>query len=174
MMIEPDPETSLRLIICKDFNGGPECAAVCYLEDGFVDSNFLEDGENVMSSKKQMPLSSPLTDAMCAVDQEPPPMLVGPKLISLMEKEGMVDNPALSNDLVERFTWIFGWCANHMNKKTSEKCMDISDVEKWLIAINGIVSRESSEKQHVRWDGKTLMQMIRKRNLEFHFWRKEC
>jgi hypothetical protein len=72
MMIEPDPETSLRLIICQDFNGGPECAAVRYLEDGFVDSNFLKDGENETSSKKQMPLSFPLTDAMCAVDREPP------------------------------------------------------------------------------------------------------
>jgi hypothetical protein len=101
-------------------------------------------------------------------------MLVVPKLISLMVKEGMVDNPAFSNDLVERFTWIFGRHANHMNEKTSVKCMDISDVEKWLIAINGIVGRGSSDKQHVRWDGKTLMQMMRKRNLEFCFWRKEC
>jgi hypothetical protein len=117
MMIELDPEMSLRLIICGDFNGGPECAAVRYLEDGFVDSDFLEDGENVTSSKKQMPLSSPLTDAMCAVDREPPPTLVMPKLISLMVKEGTVDNPAFSNDLVERFTRIFGWHANHINEE---------------------------------------------------------
>jgi hypothetical protein len=141
MMIEPDPETSLRLIICRDFNSGPKGAAVRYLEDGFVDSTFLEDGENGMSSKKQMPLSSPLTDAMCAVDREPSPRLVMPKFISLMVKEGTVDDPAFSNDLVEEFTRIFGWRTNHMNEKTSEKCMDVSDVKKWLIAINGIVGR---------------------------------
>jgi hypothetical protein len=134
---------------------------LCYLEDGFVDSDFLEDGEKLTLSKKQMPLSSPLADAMCAVDREPPPTLVVPKLISLMVKEGTVDDPVFSNDLVERFTWIFGRRANHTNEKTSEKCIDIN-VKKWLIAINRIVGRGSSEKQYVRWDGKTLMQMIRK------------
>jgi hypothetical protein len=81
-------------------------------------------------------------------------MLVVPKLLSLMVKEGTVHNPAFSNDLVEQFAWIFGRCTNHMNEKTSEKCMDVSDVKKWLIAINGIVGRGSEfreEARQMRW-----------------------
>lgn len=153
ILLEPNPESSLRLIVCGDFNGGPECGAVRYLEDGFVDSDFLEDGEIVTSSKKQMPLSSPLADAVCSLEREPPPTLVVPELISLMVKEGTVDDPKLSKDLVERFTRIFERRASHTNKKTFEKYMDINDVEKWLIAINGIVSRGSEFREAARQMG---------------------
>ena len=140
---EPNPESSLRLIVCGDFNGGPECGAVRYLEDGVVDSDFLEDGESVTSNKKALPLSSPLTDAMCAVERDPPPSMVVPELISLMVKEGTIDDPKFSNELMERFTRIFERSASYTDETTLEKFMNVQDVEKWLIKINEKVRRGS-------------------------------
>ena len=66
---EPDPESSVRLIVCGDFNGGPECGAVRFLEDGYIDETFREDGGPVSSGRKDLPLTEPLKDvAMSVVD----------------------------------------------------------------------------------------------------------
>lgn len=141
---EPTPEATLRLIVCGDFNGGPECGAVRYLEDGFVDSDWREDGESVTSKKKTMPLDSPLIDAATSVEQqEPPPTLVVPELISLLVKEGTMDKPELSKQLRDGLTRIFEKAASHTDETTSEKYMNLQDVEKWLIAINKEVGRGS-------------------------------
>lgn len=141
---EPSPEAYLRLIVCGDFNGGPECGAVRYLEDGFVDSEWREDGESVTSKKKSMPLDSPLIDvATSVVEREPPPTLVVPELISLLVKEGTTDEPELSEQLRDALTRIFDKAASHTDEATSEKYMNLQDVKKWLIAINKEVGRGS-------------------------------
>ena len=59
---EGSPENNVALVVCGDFNGGEECGAVRYLEDGFIDEKFREDGEPVSSGRKNMPLSKPLKD----------------------------------------------------------------------------------------------------------------
>jgi hypothetical protein len=116
---EPDPETGLRLIVCGDFNGGPECGAVRYLEDGMIDSTFLEDGEPVTSKRKELPLPQPLVDVATMVQRgrrprptdtnndkddnntntkneeellPPPPTLVVPELISSMVQPTTMDD----------------------------------------------------------------------------------
>ena len=59
---EPDP-TNPFLIICGDFNGGAECGAVRFLEDGMIGPDFIEDGEQVVKSKeKRVTTSKPLVD----------------------------------------------------------------------------------------------------------------
>jgi hypothetical protein len=125
-----------KLIVCGDFNGGPECGAVRFLEDGFVDATFREDGDPVTSSKKDLPLASPLMDVATAVDREPPPTLVVPEFIQSMVKDD-VDNPELSDAMVERLTRVYNRYAKHNDT------MRVQDVEAWLIVINGIVGRGS-------------------------------
>ena len=68
---EKDPEKSVRLVVCGDFNGGEECGAVRYLEDGYIDETFVEDGEPVSSGKKAMPLAKPLVDVSSTVERAP-------------------------------------------------------------------------------------------------------
>ena len=125
-----------NLIVCGDFNGGPECGAVRFLEDGFVDATFREDGDPVTSSKKELPLASPLIDVATAVQREPPPTLVVPEFIKSMVKDD-VDNPELSDAMVERLTRIYNRYATHNG------IMRVKDVEAWLIVINGMVGRGS-------------------------------
>lgn len=153
---EEKPEESIRLVVCGDFNGGPECAAVRYLEDGAVDSDFLEDGEPATSSKKQLPLSSPMHDVAAAVsDREPPSTLVAQELISVLVEEGTVDNPRLSREVVERLTRIFNRFASQTDPETSEKGMDVNGVEKWLIIINRELGRGSEFREAARQMGWT-------------------
>ena len=40
---EPNPEQNLALIVCGDFNGGAECGAVRYLEDGGIDGTTFDE-----------------------------------------------------------------------------------------------------------------------------------
>lgn len=151
---EPNPESSLRLIVCGDFNGGAECGAVRYLEDGHVDSHFLEDGESVTSKKKTLPLSTPMTDAMCAVkEREAPPTMVVHELISLMVEDGTIDTPNLSKELVDKLTLIFDERASHTDKTSPDKYMNRQDVEKWLVAINGQVGRGSEYREAAKQMG---------------------
>jgi exonuclease III len=126
-----------RLIVCGDFNGGSECGAVRFLEDGYVDETFREDGDPVTSNKKSLPLANPLLDVIASVqDREPPPTLVVPELIPIMVKDDL-DNPTLSKDMVERLTRIFKRFASH------DGAMNVQDVEAWLIVINGRIGRGS-------------------------------
>jgi exonuclease III len=140
-----EPSANVRAIICGDFNGGEECGAIRFLEDGFIDSEFLEDGECVTSGRKELPLSSPFSDVMKALERSPPPTLVVPEIISqvIQDKKGNgYDNPVLAEHVVERLTRIYEGRASSFDKSgNGEKVMSTADVEKWLIDINGKVGR---------------------------------
>jgi len=153
---EKEPEENIRLIVCGDFNGGPECGAVRYLEDGAVDPEFLEDGDRVTSKKKTLPLATTLIDVPKTVDRygsEPPATLIVPELISTMVKEGTIDTPELSQIMVESLTRIYNRFATHESENGKEMCL--GDVEKWLIATNGQVGRGSEFRTAAREMGWT-------------------
>jgi len=136
-----EPETAVAAIVCGDFNGGSECGAVRLLEDGFIDSEFLEDGESVTSKRKDIPMVFPLKDVVTAIERDPPPTLVVPELISQMVQEGGngYDNPILTESVVERLTKIYH--ARATCEMNGEKLMSATDVEKWLVLINGKLGR---------------------------------
>lgn len=137
LSIEPEPEKSLRLIVCGDFNGGSECGAVRYLEDGYVDENFLEDGAPVSSGKKKLPLASPLVDVASSVDRQhgPPPTLVVSELMSNLMEEATYDNPVLSKSMKSRLERIYNRLAN------DDGVMTLKEVEEWLEKINVRLNR---------------------------------
>jgi len=134
---EQDPEKSIRLVVCGDFNGGKECAAVRYLEDGRLDETFLEDGNTVTSSTKTLPLYSPLQDVATLLERDPPATLVVPELISQMidDTNTAYEDPQMSQALMQRLTTIYQRFATH-DVGDGTKQMNVDDVEKWLIAIN--------------------------------------
>jgi len=137
-----NPERHIPLIVCGDFNGGPECGAVRYLEDGGVDETFREDGEPVVSSRKDLPLEHPMVDVMAFVtDRDPPATLVVNELISIMVKGQAYENPTLSEEMVTRLSRIYDKLASEESGDT--KVMGIGDVEAWLVAINGELGRGS-------------------------------
>lgn len=158
---EKEPEKSVRLVVCGDFNGGEECGAVRYLEDGFVDETFLEDGEAVTSSKKALPLSAPLTDVSkaAATQRDPPPTMVVTELISQMVGEGdAYESPKLSQDVIQRLTTIYQRFATHESEdgsSTTSKQMDIHDVERWLTKINLQVGRGDEYREAAKQMGWT-------------------
>lgn len=134
MYSEPSPEKNLRLIVCGDFNGGLECGAVRFLEDGFVDETFLEDGAPVSSGKKALPLEKPLIDVATTVtrtNKPPPNTLVVSELMSNLMEEASYDNPILSKSMLERLERIYNCLANK-----ESGVMTIKEVEKWLETIN--------------------------------------
>jgi hypothetical protein len=146
--IEINPEESLRLVVCGDFNGGAECGAVRYLEDGFIDENTIEDGEQVSSGRKDMPMKQPLTDVASSLDRDPPPTLVVPELISTLIKEGTHDDMALSQDMLDRLERIFGRLATDENGK-----MSLGDVQEWLVKINRELGRGDEYREAARQMG---------------------
>jgi hypothetical protein len=150
-------EQSKKLIVCGDFNGGSECAAIRYLEDGVMDENFREDGEPVTSSRKNIPLTtSPMSDVATSIDRPPPPTLVVPELISLMvEGEQAYENPQLSNDMIVRLQRIYERLATTQvkNNNGDEYVMNIDDVEKYLVAINNKLGRGSEFREAARQMG---------------------
>lgn len=136
---ETKPEDTARVIVCGDFNGEAESGSIRFLEDGYVDETFIEDGAPVSSKRKNLPLSKPLKDASAAVDSRPPPpTLVVAELISnLMETtESAYEDPKLSEDMRERLGRIYKKFAN-----TADGEMDKSAVEKWLTCINKRLQR---------------------------------
>jgi hypothetical protein len=143
----PDPE---KVIICGDFNGGAECAAVRFLEDGFVDEMFVEDGESVTSARKELPLNSPLEDVMRT---NPLPTMCVAELISQTVQGGSsgYENPILSERVVERLKRIFSARASHHEGGTQTMCLD--DVQRWLIDINGQVGRGDEYREAARQMG---------------------
>lgn len=141
------------MIVCGDFNGGEECGAVRYLEDGYIDENFREDGEAVSSGRKSLPLQKPMTDVVTTVEDRPPPAtLVVSELISIMVKGEAYDNPCLSEEVVECLTRIFNRLATHTTKEGT-KVMNVEDVEAYLIAINRQVGRGSEFREAARQMG---------------------
>jgi endonuclease/exonuclease/phosphatase family metal-dependent hydrolase len=134
---EKNPEESLRLVVCGDFNGGPESGAIRLLEDGVIDKTFLEDEQLVTSEKKTLPLSRPLLDATAAVtSREPPPTLVVAELMSTLMDEPSYSNPVLSRGMIERLQRIYKRLATR-----PDGLMSKIDVERWLIRINKEVGR---------------------------------
>lgn len=150
---EKEPETNTPLIVCGDFNGGHECGAVRYLEDGKVDESFVEDGDQVSSRLKAMPFAQPLTDVMTTVDRPPPSTLVVPELISLMVKGIAFDHAELSDEVVTRLTRIYDRLATHAPPSSTQRVMSPQDVERWMIATNGQLGRGSEFREAARQMG---------------------
>ena len=147
------PEENSLLVVCGDFNGGSECGAVRFLEDGQVDETFLEDGEPVTSKTKALPLSSPMTDVIAAVPtRSPPPTLVVAELIPHMVKGDAYANPVLSDDMVARLDRIYDRFAT-TEESQGERVMGCDDVKRWLIAINGEVGRGSEFRTAAKFMG---------------------
>ena len=148
---EKDP-TSPLLIVCGDFNGGPECGAVRYLEDGSIGPELMEDGESVTSKEKKISTSAPLMDVAASLEREAPPTLVVPELISLMIEGATEDayrvDTELSADVLERLERAYYSYATH--EDGGQKVMGVSDVEKWLTDINGQVGRGSEFRRAAR------------------------
>ena len=145
---EEDPRSPL-LIVCGDFNGGPECGAVQYLEDGKVGPSFLEDGELVSSKGKICPMSKPLIDVVSSVSTRPePPTLVVAELISQMVKDtsAVYGKPDFCDDVIVRLTKCYDQYATFGDSSgtgVNGKIMNVDDVERWLIDINKQVGRGS-------------------------------
>jgi endonuclease/exonuclease/phosphatase family metal-dependent hydrolase len=137
---EVTPETNCRLIVCGDFNGGPESGSIRILEDGWIEPTFLEDGEPVTSSRKELPLKQPLQDAAAAVSEgrssSPPPTLVVAELMSSLMDDPSYENAVLSKDMEARLTRIYKTLATREDGQMSR-----GDVEKWLLRINKEVGR---------------------------------
>ena len=131
------PEDTLRLIVCGDFNGGEESGSIRFLEDGYIDENFIEDGAPVSSKRKDLPLSKPLHDASAAIESRPPPpTLVVAELMSNLMEEASYENPLLSKDMKDRLERIYKNLANTENGE-----MDKDAVESWLVRINKRLQR---------------------------------
>ncbi len=141
------------MIVCGDFNGGQDCAAIRYLEDGVVDESFVEDGAPVVSSRKELPFQPPLRDVFDGKDA--PPTLVVSELISLLVKHGSAyEQPQFTEDVLQRLERIFDRYATHI-VEANERVMNVQDVERWLIAINGQVGRGSEFREAARQMGWT-------------------
>jgi hypothetical protein len=150
LSLEKDPEESVRLVVCGDFNGGPEGGAIRYLEDGFVDENFREDGEPVSSNRKELPLTTPLKDVATAVasQRDPPPTLVVSELISNLTAGGSDGNPVLCQAMLDRLERLYRRLATGENEE-----MSLQDVEKWLVTINRQLGRGDEYREAARQMG---------------------
>ena len=159
---EVDPD-NIKLIACGDFNGGKECGAVQFLEQGSIDPEFREDGEQVSSKAKKLPIA-PMTDAIASViDREAPATLVVPELISIMiEKTDDVtayENPQFTKGVLERLRRIYDGLAtvsdvsNESSGGKLQKLMGKADVERWLTIINLRVGRGSEFRTAAKFMG---------------------
>ena len=161
-IIEKDPE-NLKLIVCGDFNGSDqECGAVQFLENGVINENFIEDGEQISSKAKKLPIS-PMIDATLAVDRggkPPPSTLVVPEIISLMvdqsNDETAYTNPTFTEDVSRRLERIYGRFATvsvSPDQSADQKQMGKEDVERWLTVINLQVGRGSEFRSAAKFMG---------------------
>lgn len=156
---EKDPE-NLKLIVCGDFNGDQECGAVQFIETGVIDEHFIEDGEQISSKAKKLPIS-PMIDATLAGDREgkpPPSTLVVPEIISLMvyqsNDETAYTNPTFTEDVLERFKRIYSRFATvSSDQSTDQMQMGKEDVERWLTVINLQVGRGSEFRSAAKFMG---------------------
>jgi len=154
---EEDPE-NLKLIVCGDFNGSKECGAVHLVETASIDEKFLEDGEQVSSKVKSLPIP-PLIDAMATgrgEDEEPPATLVVPELISLMTQAGVEDayaNPQFSDGVTDRLKRIYKRFATKHDKDQTQLQMSKEDVAKWLTVINLQVGRGTEFRNAAKYMG---------------------
>jgi hypothetical protein len=136
------------------------------LEDGKVDSSFLEDGEPVTSSPKELPLAEAMVDVMgVPTDRQPaPPTMVVSELISLLVQPtesvsghgGLStawETPTYTNDMVERLRRIHTSLATQTLADTDEPVMGLAAVEAWLVTINGQVGRGDEFREAARQMG---------------------
>jgi exonuclease III len=150
---EKEPASNARAIVCGDFNGGSECGAVHFLEHGFVDETFLEDGAPVSSNKKELAMKSPLLDAMSSIERSTPPTMVVAELISQMvqDEENAYGSPTLAVGIVDRLKKIYQKRATLETANGME--MSLVDVERWLIDINGRLKRGDEYREAARQMG---------------------
>lgn len=155
--IEFNPEETVAAILCGDFNGGAECGAIRLLEDGFVDETHREDNEPVVSTRKDLPFHLPLCDVSALVikDRVPPATLVVPELVSLLTESGDVfqayANPSMSVEVRQRLNRIYDrYATQRYSTEDVGKVMNVDDVERWLLTINGKVGRGSEFRAAVR------------------------
>lgn len=153
---EPKPEEQIKLIVCGDFNGGSECGAVRFLEDGYLDETFIEDGAPVSSNLKKLPLSQPMLDVPSSVDRSstkgtnsaPPPTMVVAELMNNLMEEATYDDPILSKSMIERLERIYKKLANKDGVMTNK------EVQGWLKTINLKLNRGDefrSAAKHMGW-----------------------
>jgi hypothetical protein len=154
---ERDPETNIRLVVCGDFNGGDECGAIHYLEKGYIDESFYEDGDPITSNRKTLPLSTGMIDAMkCTPDRVPTATLVVPELLSTLVQGEAYENPKLSDKVIQKLTNIFHRLARGTtsSENNSEPAvMTVADVKRFLVIINGEVGRGSEFREAARQMG---------------------
>ena len=159
---EVDPD-NIKLIACGDFNGGKECGAVQFLEQGSIDPEFREDGEQVSSKAKKLPIA-PMTDAIASgIDREAPATLVVPELISIMiektDDETAYENPQFTKGVLDRLRRIYDGLAtvsdvsNESSGGKLQKLMGKADVERWLTIINLRVGRGSEFRTAAKFMG---------------------
>jgi hypothetical protein len=175
----PEKE-GVPLIVCGDFNGGGECAAIRFMEDGEVLASFVEDGDSVTSSRKQLPLPRHLVDASAVATRPelrpPPATLVVSELISLLIKsrdsstaataEVAYSQPDFTDDVIDRLKRIYGrfatTCSSEflndsvgdcLSKEQNVKVMGVADVERWLLTINKQLGRGSEFREAARQMG---------------------
>lgn len=149
---ERNPERHIAMLVCGDFNGGSECGAVRYLEDGFVDENFREDGEPVTSGRKDLPLESPMMDVASCLERPAPPTLVVKELISTLVHGEAYENPRLSEAMLDRLGRIYSRLATQQTE--SGTCvMGVQDVESWLTTINKQLGRGSEFREAAKLMG---------------------
>eukprot|EP00535_Pseudo-nitzschia_heimii_P006192 CAMPEP_0197187016 /NCGR_PEP_ID=MMETSP1423-20130617/15073_1 /TAXON_ID=476441 /ORGANISM="Pseudo-nitzschia heimii, Strain UNC1101" /LENGTH=425 /DNA_ID=CAMNT_0042638489 /DNA_START=167 /DNA_END=1444 /DNA_ORIENTATION=- len=135
--LEINPQDTARLIVCGDFNGGAESGSIRFLEDGYVDENFIEDGAPVSSKRKIFPFSNPLQDVSLDVkSRDPPPTLVVAELMSNLMETASYENPVLSLDMRKRLERIYTKLSN-----PDSGLMDKGSVERWLVCINKRLKR---------------------------------
>lgn len=154
--------------MCGDFNGGAECGAVRYLEDGVVDESFLEDGAPVTSSEKRLPLASPMYDVMTLGRDDgetvAPPSMVVSELISLLvapktSVDGNLatawDEPDMSELMRAHVERIFHRLATSFSEQEdgTPVVMSVANVEEWLTTINGQVGRGDEFREAARQMG---------------------
>lgn len=154
---ESDP-TNPILVVCGDFNGGHECGAVRYLEDGEITPEFMEDNMPVTSRVKKMPLEKPLVDVFYGDqtisedekneqknnkdEEEYPTMIVSELISQLVDPASPEENPQLSSSVIQSLEEIYDTkYATHSSSET--KLMNVENVEQWLIDINKQLNRGS-------------------------------
>eukprot|EP01134_Creolimax_fragrantissima_P007445 CFRG7445T1 len=156
----PIPPEKYPIILCGDLNGGDESAAVRWLEDGYVDTTFIEDGIRITPKKPKVSVHGKWLDASACVRQRPPPptMVVMELISRLSEREsqdmgrevcegtsegvGESENEGARGVILSKEAIV---CLQGMfcDFAKGKDWMDKTDVTQWLVTINGCLGRGS-------------------------------
>lgn len=125
------------------------------MEEGYIDETHREEGAPVSSGRKDLPLDNPLSD-VSALDRSssPPPTMVVAELISRLVQggQGPYEDPSLSSEVLAKLERIYQRLAS--TTRDGNLIMSRGDVERYLIAINGIVGRGSEFREAARQMGR--------------------